>query len=458
MSKEATDDNLLSYDDYYKFKEKFAKDYEKNDNLDPDKFLNDTKYMIEKRPTLGPVLEKLLNHIRNNGIFLSYPDMDRACNYISYLLSNEVDSKNYVYETEIFNMFQKFLNEYNHRPSKFNASICSNTLVHVHSEMYIKMKKLYALYELYKNHRGNKQLADPDNCSALGSFLNQFNDFVRIYQPKYRHYKNILDDFKKKIEKDATDYRAYACVDKRFNIIEIKLHTVPVNEKTKESGPLKQNPNHVQYQVPPARSAPSHVEPQAPPAEFQATREAPRTSRAEHRISLAPPETPHEGRHSAQETLPYSPQHVAQQQQQGLPQRETSQREFPMDLSLVYEPRNEALEHSQTLSSPEHYPYSSVLPSSNDVEDTSSSVMNTITRALKDVEPGPVLGVSGGMGVLFLLFKYTPVGSFFGGRRGRFRQIPRTFGGFPPGDFGNFQEYGGGYVGYSQMDMPFQGE
>ncbi|VVA00300.1 PIR protein, partial [Plasmodium vivax] len=115
-------------------------------------------------------------------------------------------------------------------------------------------------------------------------------------------------------------------------------------------------------------------------------------------------------------------------------------------------PRNEALEHSQTLSSPEHYPYSSVLPSSNDVEDTSSSVMNTITRALKDVEPGPVLGVSGGMGVLFLLFNYTPVGSFFGGRRGRFRQIPSSFRGFPP-DFANFQEYGGGYVGYSPMDI-----
>ncbi|KNA01581.1 hypothetical protein PVNG_06181 [Plasmodium vivax North Korean] len=94
------------------------------------------------------------------------------------------------------------------------------------------------------------------------------------------------------------------------------------------------------------------------------------------------------------------------------------------------------------------------------IEDPSllGKMRTALSTMVDSVDPGPVLGVSGGMGVLFLLFKYTPVGSFFGGRRGRFRQIPRIFGGFPPGDFGYFQEYGGGYVGYSQMDMPFQGE
>ncbi|CAI7721795.1 hypothetical protein PVPAM_110069500 [Plasmodium vivax] len=81
-----------------------------------------------------------------------------------------------------------------------------------------------------------------------------------------------------------------------------------------------------------------------------------------------------------------------------------------------------------------------------------------ITDVFRSVEPAPILGVSGGMGALFLLFKYTPVGSFFGGRRRRFRQIPSSFGGFTPGDFANFQEYGGGHVGYSPMDIPHLAE
>ncbi|VUZ99826.1 PIR protein, fragment [Plasmodium vivax] len=68
------------------------------------------------------------------------------------------------------------------------------------------------------------------------------------------------------------------------------------------------------------------------------------------------------------------------------------------------------------------------------------------------VDPIPVVGVSGGMGALFLLFRYTPVGSFFGGRRGRFRQIPRSFNGPFPGDFANFQEYDGGFIGYGPMN------
>ncbi|CAI7718046.1 hypothetical protein, conserved [Plasmodium vivax] len=76
-----------------------------------------------------------------------------------------------------------------------------------------------------------------------------------------------------------------------------------------------------------------------------------------------------------------------------------------------------------------------------------------ITEVFRYVEPAPILGVSGGMGALFLLFKYTPVGSFFGGRRGRFRQIPRSFNGPFPGDFPNFNEYEGGYIGYGPMNI-----
>ncbi|KMZ86068.1 hypothetical protein PVBG_05467 [Plasmodium vivax Brazil I] len=80
------------------------------------------------------------------------------------------------------------------------------------------------------------------------------------------------------------------------------------------------------------------------------------------------------------------------------------------------------------------------------------SLKGAFTDIVQNVDPAPVLGVSGGMGVLFILFKYTPFGSFFGGRRRRFRQISSSFGGFPP-DFANFQEYDGGFIGYGPMNV-----
>ncbi|KMZ88765.1 hypothetical protein PVBG_05857 [Plasmodium vivax Brazil I] len=80
-------------------------------------------------------------------------------------------------------------------------------------------------------------------------------------------------------------------------------------------------------------------------------------------------------------------------------------------------------------------------------------IQSTLSGIVSEVDPAPVLGVSGGMGILFVLFKYTPVGSFFGGRRRRIHQIPSSFRGFPPGDFANFQEYDGGFIGYGPMNM-----
>ncbi|SCA60345.1 hypothetical protein PVT01_000094900 [Plasmodium vivax] len=102
--------------------------------------------------------------------------------------------------------------------------------------------------------------------------------------------------------------------------------------------------------------------------------------------------------------------------------------EYPTTLSQVYTPHYGSYESSRTSSYSEHNRYPAVPPLSNEEGDASSSVMHTITNALKGVDPVPVVGVSGGMGALFLLFRYTPVGAFFRGGRGRVHRIPiKTF-------------------------------
>ncbi|SCA60019.1 hypothetical protein PVT01_000063600 [Plasmodium vivax] len=313
---------------------------------------------------------------------------------------------------------------------------------------------------------------NPKNCPPFSLFLIQYNEFIRNNQPTNKHYKNILELFEKDIKSDAKTYKQYACPDYIFHPEEIKFHTLSENKRPEALDQAQPQKKNLQDEVSTAKGPLSHEVHQASPAtsllpevELPATSEDPGTSFMElqthhkrHERPLARLQTPQEGRHSSHQTLAHSSHTPVGREVQGPPQGETHERDLPMGLSSVYTSRNGSLETSRKSLHSERYEHSFEPPSSNEVGDTSSTVMGTITSALRDVEPGPVLVVSGGMGVLFLLFKYTPVGSFFGGRRGRFRQIPRTFGGFPPGDFGNFQEYGGGYVGYSQMDMPFQGE
>ncbi|SCA60880.1 VIR protein [Plasmodium vivax] len=88
----------------------------------------------------------------------------------------------------------------------------------------------------------------------------------------------------------------------------------------------------------------------------------------------------------------------------------------------------------------------------------STGIPGYITEVFGSVDPVPVVGVSGGMGALFLLFRYTPLGTFFRGGRGRAHRIPRSFNGQFLGAFPDVNEYNGGYIGYGPMDIPYGAE
>ncbi|SCA60814.1 Plasmodium vivax Vir protein, putative [Plasmodium vivax] len=419
--------------------------------------------MTKKTPRLEPVLKNLLKHIRNNGIFMS--NQDKACSYVSYILSKDVQTEIYDYKPETFKIFQDFVYKYNNRPG-FTAHICSNTLVHVISDIYEKMNKLYELYELYKRIRTQYFYGDKNSCSSVSFLVRQYNDFIEKYQYTNTHYKNVLDQFKNKIQESVDLYIYYACPRSEYNIEKIKLPILRKEAQPKAPDPKEQQHKVPEYEAPQEKNPSSPAEHQAPQAEPQLSRDQTELSRdqtelsreqpqisGEHpHISHALPLAPLEGSHLSQGTLASSAHAAEGQEVQIFPLRETAERGLNVDLSQVNLPYNRSLESPQTPSYPEPDTYLSVLPLSKEVGGASSSVMSTITSALRDVEPGPVLVVSGGMGVLFLLFKYSPVGSFFGGRRGRIRQIPSSFRGFPP-DFANFQDYDGGFIGYGPMNI-----
>ncbi|EDL42690.1 variable surface protein Vir6, putative [Plasmodium vivax] len=455
MSGLATDDHLLSYFHYNKYKRKFKNISFKKDELNPEDFLKEKKFDNWKRPMYLKVLEELLKHLQNHGAFWDYDS--EACRYISYILSKEVAKENHTYDQKIFEMFQRFVHEYNHRPG-YNSQHCSTSLVHVDSKMYEKMNKLYTLYEKYDDHiNTHKVLGNEENCPDFIPFLRIYNDFIEHNQPTNEYYKNILVQFEKIIKERIASYKNIVCPLTPFYTEEIKL---PKKEKPEAPGPIQQQQNQAKYEAPPTKIPPNEVEHEAPREEplashafSQRAYEESQTSHAESGAHTALSHRAHEESLSSPKSLEPSVQHAERQQEQVYQHREIPKSKLQIDLSPEYPPHNGPFEFPGTSLYSERYQHLPEPPSSKEAGDTSSSVMSTITSALRDVEPGPVLGVSGGMGVLFLLFKYTPVGSFFGGRRGRFRQIPSSFRGFPPGNFANFQEYDGGFIGYGPTSI-----
>ncbi|CAG9479390.1 unnamed protein product [Plasmodium vivax] len=393
MSENELDKSLLNYEKYFVLKGKFEKTENKKDELNLDEFLDNEKYYNSKKDAFRDVLKELLKHLRNSGVLLSH--RDEACSYISYILSKEVKAKGYTYDKEIFEMFQRFVEKYNNRTG-YKSSYCSNTLVHVNFENYNKMEKLYALYEEFNKFLKDYALWKEDvlHCSALHSFLNQYKDFIRNYQPTKIKYKNILDHFRNEIKKQVGYYNTFRCNKEHFHI---ELHTLTEDNKPEASRQVEQRPNHAGYQEFQAKILPPPVVSETRPAE----------SERPHVVSQAAHvhfPTHHGESHSSKETLAQSSHLGVGRDVQGLTHGVIPKSKLEIDLSPEYPPHNGPFEFPGTSLYSERYQHSPEPPSSKEVEAT-SSVMSTITSALKDVEPGPVLGVSGGMGVLFLLFK-----------------------------------------------------
>ncbi|VUZ99587.1 PIR protein [Plasmodium vivax] len=83
-------------------------------------------------------------------------------------------------------------------------------------------------------------------------------------------------------------------------------------------------------------------------------------------------------------------------------------------------------------------------------------IQSTLSGIVSEVEPAPILCVSGGMGALFLLFKYTPVGTFFRGGRRINNRIPRTFYGQFPGGLTGYDELYEGALGPDPINISYR--
>ncbi|SCA59969.1 VIR protein [Plasmodium vivax] len=430
MAKTSIDNLILDYRDYSTitkiFKEK--NDYEYSEKYDVVlKYGNVDEWKIQK---YNKTYEELYKHLRNDGVMLSYTE--QACKYISYFIHKELkDVRNHYYNSDSFNIFLKYVNDYfgNRRISNARQN-CLPHIVYVDENMYEQLDRIYRLYNLYAKVLSSNIDWTTDKCLYFKSFVSAYNDYMENHKPTCLKLNEILNHFKGYVTNSIEDFKGKKkCSAYDYTLTPIDPYVNPEEVKLKDKTELEERSiQTLQQQV---------TEPQK--------------KRMEEENHLKLPPTDH-GQQEAKITRPHEGINQAVKAEDTPVRKEVANTEFHSpDLYDDIIPR--ALARKETKEQ-------SLYPQYELERDqgTMGKITGAISGFIKDVDPGPVLGVSGGMGVLFILFKYTPVGSFFGGRRGRIRQIPSGFHGHFLGAFPDIQDYGGGYVGYSPMDIPHLAE
>ncbi|CAG9480104.1 unnamed protein product [Plasmodium vivax] len=436
MTKHATVENYLNYDDYYKYYSKFNPYYVLSE-LDEEKL---TKLMNEStddayvKQKLKDVFKELSRHIHNHGVFYDYSP--KACWYICYVLHKFVENKFYEnYDEKLFNIFHNFLIKYNLQYS-YRSGTCVNDMVYTNSNIFKEMDALYRTYDDYKKFLSDNKYKNENTCGQLKNFVYVYNVYVNSNKSKSSRFNSILENFEKNLKKTLQEYNDY-CGSNNYSLSKLQLYTEPEKKPPKleaaevlpKPSPLTSSP---QKGLEPER--PNHIDtsenqeelPLSPPRENQVTHEDP--------INELHTETgpENETRHD----IP-------------IERRTQSQSQYAQPLEQRY------LETFNVRGQP-YNPRENVLSAQLPLEKGDEGILGRMKGAFSSisdyVEPVPLMAVSGGMGALFLLLRYTPVGTSFRGRRGRTYGIPSGFNGPFPGEFPGYQDYLGGNIGYTQMN------
>ncbi|SCA60729.1 VIR protein [Plasmodium vivax] len=436
MSDDSPEPDYFSYNDYTKVRNKLNKcnyNYEEKKRFANILSRITNKNAVNWNDKIFACLHSYLTH--NNG-YMPFSVKD-YCRYINFWLNGEVrESGNEKFQPH-FNSFKDFAHNYAYVQQNHYDDSCEKYIHKIEDGEYSRMKFLYEFYDLYDNLRSQYYWVNEEACKKLPDKTINYNQAIESYYDQYPNlYKNISyvkDLIEKLLEK--TDSKC-----KKSENFRIPPKYLEYERKRKEEEAERKRQRDAEAERQRQRDAEAERQRQRD-AEAERERQRIQQDLVSHRVMQQMHTTHDAQRGSFQRGESLGPLELENS-------GDTLHSETQESRLQQYKDQSEQIFHTPRT---EHTnPDGSFLGS--------SGFPGYITEVFRSVEPAPILGVSGGMGALFLLFKYTPIGSFFGGRRGRFRQIPRTFNGPFPGGFPNFQDYDGGFVGYAPMNISPLGE
>ncbi|SCA81770.1 VIR protein [Plasmodium vivax] len=432
------DDMVLTYNEYIKLKEEFnPKKKISLGDVKLDDILVKAKITGTWKKNYYNAFDILLNHIHRDGLFY-HGNNPEACKYINYILYEEVERKNVrSYDKELISHFHEFLDAYGKKRS--NQKRCISSIYNIQRETYNKINALYEVYDKYYTCSFYKGENVKLGCKVFKDFFDSYNNYMRDIVSKSPKFNDILENIEI-YAKDAFSKYINGCKKDDYYIRSPHLFKPPPEQK---------HENHNQAQMSPT--------PFKPADSILPTETLGRTQTLQTELTNDIPKLkPIQENQETDEEHGANVIHSTDDSYHGSSHLETIDPPIIADgkpthmFSRFPEPFGHSYSSGTLYSGHDGHVREQAF--SKEVELPPSSVMSTITNALKDVDPVPVVGVSGGMGALFLLFRYTPFGNFFRGGRGRVHRIPRSFNGPFPGEFPNFHEYEGGYIGYGPMN------
>ncbi|SCA59986.1 VIR protein [Plasmodium vivax] len=442
--------DFFNYGNYNRVKSYFESNYElKYDKNILSKIIESINTHPDTKKKLNKIFVELKQYAARGHAFYYCGNEIECCKYINHWLNIKLmENRNIGLSETIFKIFDDFMNNY--RKNKADAK-CVNKLHYIEPEKVINMRILYNLYDKYTDLKEKKDTKNnPLACTAYDSLIKDYNIFILNYRNKKIDYLDkLLNEFKTIIE-DFERINKNNCKKNVELLPPVEPPTLPPEtESDKHVVDLSQQEGTTISEGQASHGQESHV--------LQSQLEL-NSVQSGHEIATGSLREEGLGKTRSDQILTDTTRETGHSR--------ILENSFGTELrSISVYPlgsnhSNQLMEQLGTNnpSGLPEFPSRDLSANQRDKEGYFSTMADTISGFIKDVDPGPVLSVSGGMGALFLLFKYTPVGSFFGGRRGRIRQIPRSFGGFAPGEFPNFQEYGVGHVRYSPMDIPHLAE
>ncbi|VUZ99806.1 PIR protein [Plasmodium vivax] len=425
----------------------------------------------------------IIKHLTCNSVFL-HINTNIACKYINFLLNEKVKTL-YPYDYNIYyKYFEDFVKkfftvvegDYKHNQIcttninlledvEYKKMDILNTLYkeydklkNIHQSVYIQwktceiidyiIKEANAGAELYKEYDKLKNIHQLvyiqwKTCEIIDYIIKEANAGAELYKNDYE-FINVLRGLRDIIKKGDGKYEKF-CATKlqqldrmvREDAYPDKKPDTPTHTDISQSSVTLEHPklqalaqDASENRIGKQSQASVDLHERLHTKQLRSNEEFTQVS---HEIS--PSEAQHHRGSSLGESHRARSRH-AEDPQENVFESSTFSRE-PNELSLEAHSRSV---HTGYNTADERYTTERAITPTDGTQSYLETFKGTITGVLGSVDPGPVLGVSGGMGVLFILFKYTPFGSFFGKRRGRFRQIP-SFRGLSPGEIPNFHEY-----------------
>ncbi|VUZ98036.1 PIR protein [Plasmodium vivax] len=428
------DDTYFKYNDYAKIKGKFLSKLRYNNDYNEEFFeraLSELKAESGHEITFSKIFIELQKHLNQDGI-LGYEDTHNGCKYINYVLNKDFTGINLNINYEkTFKLFKQFEDKFRSEKRR-RGHICD--LHYISDEIYKRMDKLYSFYDDFTALNPNNNY-NP-KCEDLSKFVILFKDYIWFINDNGSDIiKNNLKDFINVIKQHRWTTNN-VCNNELSQIASQKLRF-----SVKKEEPAPHNPAQT-FQI----KSVSSPDPQSvigdqrlphtnglEPSEEQPAETLPHTGSLPYTERQDNSETPH-----TREKL--QPREVQKSTDLVLPNRDQS-------ILEAESPQQEEYARNVFPFRRQHYPdapvHHEVLGSQYMENETLENkgylrtVRDAVSGFMEGVDPVPVVGVSGGMGALFLLFRYTPVGAFNG-----------PF----PGGFPGFEEYESGYIGYGPMN------